>query len=79
MLTALQGMAAITGKSSNELLIKLGGLFQIKSTSWIEVDFSDWAYCAPQQEMFHISKEAIIQKRIISFCDCSTYFCWCKS
>lgn len=79
MLTALQGMAAITGKSSNELLIKLGGLFQIKSTSWIEVDFSDWVYCAPQQEMFHISKEAIIQKRIISFCDCSTYFCWCKS
>lgn len=68
MLTALQGMIATTEKNSNELLIKLNGLFQIKSTNWIEVDFSDWAHRTPQQDTFNIIKEAIFQKRIISFC-----------
>ncbi len=68
MLSALQGMIATTEKNSNELLTKLSGLFQIKSTNWIEVDFSDWAHRTPQQDTFNIIKEAIFQKRIISFC-----------
>ena len=68
MLTALQGMVATTEENSNELLTKLSGLFQIKSTNWIEVDFSDWAHRTPQQDTFNIIKEAIFQKRVISFC-----------
>lgn len=68
MLTALQGMIVTTEKNSNELLTKLSGLFQIKSTNWIEVDFSDWAHRTPQQDTFNIIKEAILQKRTISFC-----------
>ena len=68
MLTALQGMTATTERNSNELLTKLNGLFQIKSTNWIEVDFSDWAHRTPQQDTFNIIKEAIFQKRVISFC-----------
>lgn len=68
MLTALQGMVATTEKNSNELLTKLSGLFQINSTNWIEVDFSDWAHRTPQQDTFNIIKEAIFQKRVISFC-----------
>lgn len=68
MLTALQGMTATTGKNTNELLTKLSGLFRIKATNWIEVDFSDWAHCNPQQDTFNIIKEAIFQKRVISFC-----------
>ena len=68
MLTALQGMIATTEENSNELLTKLSGLFQINSTNWIEVDFSDWAHRTPQQDTFNIIKEAIFQKRIISFC-----------
>ena len=68
MLTALQGMIATTGKNSDELLTKLSGLFQIKSRNWIEVDFSDWEYRDSQQDTFHIIKEAIFQKRVISFC-----------
>ena len=67
MITALQGMTATTGKNSNELLTKLSGLFQIKTTNWIDVDFSDWAHRAPQQDTFNIIKEAIFQKRVISF------------
>ena len=68
MLTALQGMVATTEENSNELLTKLSGLFQINSTNWIEVDFSDWAHRTPQQNTFNIIKEAIFQKRVISFC-----------
>lgn len=68
MLTALQGMVAVTEENSNELLTKLSGLFQINSTNWIEVDFSDWAHRTPQQDTFNIIKEAIFQKRVISFC-----------
>ena len=68
MLTALQGMVATTEENSNELLTKLSGLFQINSTNWIEVDFSDWAHRTPQQDTFNIIKEAIFQKRVISFC-----------
>lgn len=68
MLTALQGMIATTEENSNELLTKLSSIFQIKSTNWIEVDFSDWAHRTPQQDTFNIIKEAIFQKRVISFC-----------
>ena len=68
MLIALQGMVTTTEENSNELLTKLSGLFQINSTNWIEVDFSDWAHRPPQQDTFNIIKEAIFQKRVISFC-----------
>ena len=68
MLTALQGMAAATGKDSNELLTKLSALFQRKSANWIEVDFSGWSHRDPQQETFDTIKEAIFQKRVLSLC-----------
>ncbi len=68
MLIALQGMTATTGQNSNELLTKLSGLFQIKSTNWIDVDFSDWMHRVPQQDTFNMIKEAIFQKKVISFC-----------
>lgn len=68
MLTALQGMTAATGKNSDELLTKLSGLFQMKSTNWIEVDFSDWVHRNPQQDIFNIIKESIFQKRLLSLC-----------
>lgn len=39
---ALQGISATEYNQTDELLIKLGGLFQSKVTNWIEVDFSEW-------------------------------------
>ena len=39
ILMALQGISATENNQSEELLIKLGGLFQSKVTNWIEVDF----------------------------------------
>lgn len=68
ILTALQGMAAATGKNPDELLTKLSGLFQLKSANWIEVDFSDWVHGNPQQDTFNILKEAIFQKKVVSLC-----------
>lgn len=68
ILMALQGIMATTGKTSDELLTKLSGLFQIKYTKWIEVDFSDWVQGKPQQNTFVLIKNAIFQKKVISFC-----------
>ncbi len=62
MLTALQGMIATTEKNSNELLIKLNGLFQIKSTNWIEVDFSD-GRIVPHSKIHLISSKKPFSKR----------------
>lgn len=68
ILMALQGIMATTGKTSDELLTKLSGLFQMKYTKWIEVDFSDWVQGKPQQNTFVLIKNAIFQKKVISFC-----------
>lgn len=68
ILMALQGVMATTGKTSDELLTKLSGLFQMKYTKWIEVDFSDWVQGKPQQNTFDLIKNAIFQKKVISFC-----------
>lgn len=66
ILAALQGIAATDDKHSNELLTKLGALFQINSTSWIEVDFSDWVQNKPEQDIFHSIKDAIFDRNVIS-------------
>ena len=68
ILMALQGIMATTGKTSDELLTKLSGLFQMKFTKWIEVDFSDWVQGKPLQNTFVLIKNAIFQKKVISFC-----------
>lgn len=67
ILTALQGITATEGKNSDELLTKLGALFQVKATNWIEVDFSNWVQNKPKQDIFNSIKNAIFHKNIISF------------
>ena len=67
ILTALQGMIATTEKNSNELLTKLSGLFQIKSTNWIEVDFSEWYKNTPNYNVFNLIKNAIFNQNMITF------------
>lgn len=39
---ALQGIIATEHNDGDELLTKLGSLFQSKNTNWIVVDFSNW-------------------------------------
>lgn len=66
ILNALQGIIATDGRNVDELLTKLGALFQIKSTNWIEVDFSDWVQNKPTQNIFNLIKNAIFGKNVIS-------------
>ena len=67
ILMALQALTATDGEIANELLSKLSALFQLKSTDWIEVDFSDWVKNTVQQDIFNGVKKAIFEKRIIAF------------
>ena len=64
---ALQGLAAADGTGAGELLAKLGALFQVKNTSWLEVNLSGWVQNAPGQAVFDQIKTAIFQKVVIEF------------
>ena len=67
ILMALQGIIATGDIKADELLTKLGGLFQSKAMNWIEVDFSDWVKNTPKQDVFNTLKEAIFDRRVIKF------------
>lgn len=67
ILMALQGIAATDHSESEELLTKLGGLFQSKNTGWIEVDFSNWIKNNPRQDIFNSIKNAIFSRSVIAF------------
>ena len=67
ILTALEALIATDGKTTDELLIKLKTLFQMQTTNWIEVDFSDWFQEKPAQNIFNDIKKAILDRYVISF------------
>lgn len=67
ILMAIQGVAATDNSNSDELLIKLGSLFQSKNASWIEVDFSNWVKNNASQDIFNSIKSAIFTRNVISF------------
>lgn len=67
ILMALQGIIATEQNNSDELLTKLGGLFQAKNTNWIEVDFSNWVKNNSSQDIFNLIKSAIFSRNVISF------------
>lgn len=67
ILMALQGMIATEPNNSDELLTKLGSLFQAKNTNWIEVDFSNWVKSNSSQDVFNLIKSAIFSRNVISF------------
>ena len=67
ILMALQGISVTEPNNSDELLTKLGSLFQTKNTNWIEVDFSNWVKRNPSQDIFQLMKSAIFSRNVISF------------
>ncbi len=67
LMVALQGLDSIHKADENELLTKLSALFNMKYTSWIEVDFTNWQNSDLSEGMFHEIKSAILQKNIIQF------------
>ena len=66
IIMALQGIA-VTGETADDLLSKLGALFQTKAGNWIEADFSGWIKNNPDQDLFHSIKTAIFKKVLIAF------------
>ena len=62
ILTALKGISAADGNNLDELLTKLRGLFEIKESSWIEVDFTSWYKKKPKQDIFRLLKDAIFRR-----------------
>lgn len=67
ILSGLEALIATDGKVNDELLMKLKNLFQVHTTNWIEVNFSDWYQEKPAQNIFNDVKMAILDRRIISF------------
>ena len=56
-----------TGVASGRALSKLGSLFSVKNTDWIEVDFSRWNNPAHDREKFDVLKNAVMQRKAIAF------------
>ena len=67
ILMALQGISATEHNQTDELLMKLSGLFQSKVTNWIEVDFSEWYKNTPNYDVFNLIKNAVFNQYTITF------------
>lgn len=56
-----------TGSASGKALSKLGSLFSVKNTDWIEVDFSRWSNPTHDREKFNNLKNAVMQRKALAF------------
>lgn len=56
-----------TGGASGKTLSKLGSLFSVKNTDWIEVDFSRWSNPTHDREKFDTLKNAVTQRYALAF------------
>lgn len=70
ILMALQGLSTAENSQTDTLLTKLGGLFRLQNTNWIEVDFSGWYKNTSGTDTFNQIRKAIFSRRRIRF----TYF-----
>lgn len=73
ILISLQSMQAINFPDIEPVLDKMSLLFNKAQTSWIEVDFSRWGSERQERDKFGLLKNAIIDKRVISFDYYSSY------
>lgn len=65
IISALQGINAVTGDAGKELVTKLNGMFQRVEEKWVEVDFSDWSGESVQK--FEDIKQAILKHIVLEF------------
>lgn len=73
ILFALQSMSSTSHFDVSNILSRLISLFNKTSNSWIEVDFSPWTNCEPDNEKFNVLKEAVMGKQAVSFTYLSSY------
>ena len=68
LLAALQGFQILTdGEQSRRPCLSYSPCSKFRPTSWLEVDFTDWRKKADQKELFDTIKQAILQRRVLSF------------
>ncbi len=67
ILSSLQGLNAIRVPDVEPVLKKLAALFGKEQAGWIDVDFSSWGGGADERDKFALLKNAILQRKVISF------------
>lgn len=68
ILSSLQSLSAVQYPEVDTVLSKLGAIFQIGLTDWIDVDFSRWGSVAESENrLFRLLKQAIFENREITF------------
>ncbi len=67
ILASLQGLNAIHTPDVEPVLTKLAAVFGKKSSSWIDVDLSNWGGGIEEKDKFILLKDAILNKKIVCF------------
>ncbi len=67
ILSALQGLHAVSVPDVEPVLKKLAALFDHKTASWIDIDFSPWESGEDERAKFSLLKEAILSQRLLLF------------
>ncbi len=68
ILSSLQSLSAVQYPEVDSILKKLGAIFQISLTDWIEVDFSRWGSVAESEnKLFRQLKQSILENRKLTF------------
>lgn len=73
ILMELQVLKGARYPDTQEVISKIGSLFNKSEYDWIEVDFSGWGSNKEEQEKFKAIKQAIIEEKMISFEYLSSY------
>lgn len=63
---ALEGMKKLQENTENDLLLKLGDIFQKSNLEWINIDFSHWGNVG-QEDKFKNIKKGILQTKVLQF------------
>lgn len=68
ILSSIQSLSAVQYPEVDGILKKLGAVFQVGLSDWIEVDFSRWGSIAEyENKLFYQLRQAIFERRKISF------------
>ena len=67
ILFALQAILATGASAERDTLSRLSALFRREGGDWLEVDFTDWGSGRVERENFALVKQAILERRPLSF------------
>ena len=73
IISALQSLNALNGRTADPVLNKMAVLFNKNSSNWIDVDFSNWGSDDKEKEKFQLVKAGILGRRVIDFDYYSSY------